>query len=110
MPDSGDTPILQVFRRELRQNGFVHRVVAESGLVLLKAKAPQPHCHVHDGSTRRLGRLHHRPRAAACPGRGGADARPRFRGLSGDTALGQRLLDQCRGDFGGLRAVNDEIR
>jgi hypothetical protein len=38
MPDGRDTQILQVFRRELRQNGFVHRVVAESGLVLLKAR------------------------------------------------------------------------
>jgi hypothetical protein len=44
------TQILHVFCRQLRQDLFVNSVFAESGLVLLKAKAPQPHCQIHDSA------------------------------------------------------------
>ena len=48
MPDDRDAQILQVLRREAGKKLFRNRVLAESGLLGLKAKAPQPACHVHD--------------------------------------------------------------
>ena len=47
MPNDGDAQVLQVLRRKARQDLFRDCVLAESGLVLFKAKAPQPACHVH---------------------------------------------------------------
>ena len=43
-----DTELLQVLIRQIGQDAVVYRVIAKRGLVLLKAKAPQPACHVHD--------------------------------------------------------------
>ena len=43
-----DTELLQVLVRKIGQDAVVYRVIAKRGLVLLKAKAPQPACHVHD--------------------------------------------------------------
>ena len=42
-----DTELLQVLIRQIGQDAVVYRVIAKRGL-LLKAKAPQPACHVHD--------------------------------------------------------------
>ena len=39
MPNDGDAQILQILRREDGKESFRNSVVAESGLVLLKAKA-----------------------------------------------------------------------
>ena len=40
--------LLQVLIREIGQDAVVYCVIAKRGLVLLKAKAPQPARHVHD--------------------------------------------------------------
>src|SRR6476661_2246809 len=50
MPDDGDAQILQVLRRQLRQDLFADRIVAESGLVLFEAEAPQPDHDVHNSA------------------------------------------------------------
>ena len=42
MPNDRDAQILQILRREAGKEFFRDGVLAESGLVLLKAKAPQP--------------------------------------------------------------------
>jgi hypothetical protein len=44
------TQVLHVFCRELRQDRLVFSVLAKRGLVLLKAKAPQPACDIHDSA------------------------------------------------------------
>jgi len=49
MPDKGNAPILQVFRRKARQDGLVDCVLAERRLILFETKAPQPISKVHDG-------------------------------------------------------------
>ena len=38
--------LLQVLIRQIGQDAVVYRVIAKRGLVLLKAKAKQPACHV----------------------------------------------------------------
>jgi hypothetical protein len=43
-----DTKLLQVLIRQIGQDAVVYRVIAKRGPVLLKAKAPQPACHVYD--------------------------------------------------------------
>jgi hypothetical protein len=48
MPDKADAQILQVFRGQARQDGFVDSVLTESLLILFEAKAPQPTGKVHD--------------------------------------------------------------
>jgi hypothetical protein len=45
-----DTELLQVLIRQIGQDADVYGVLAESGLVLFKAKAPQPTSKVHDGA------------------------------------------------------------
>lgn len=50
MPDDADAQILQVFRRQVRQDRFVNLVTAERSLILSEAKAPQPNHDVHDGA------------------------------------------------------------
>ena len=47
-----NTKLLQVLIRQIGQDAVVYRVIAKRGLVLLKAKAPQPHCQVHDSAPR----------------------------------------------------------
>jgi len=42
--------LLQVLIRQIGQDAEVYSVLTESGLVLLKAKAPQPTTKVHDGA------------------------------------------------------------
>jgi hypothetical protein len=54
MADSSYTQILHVFCREFRQDCFVNSVLAEGGLVLFKAKAPQPDHDVHDSAQTKL--------------------------------------------------------
>jgi hypothetical protein len=48
MPDDADAQILQVVRRQVRQDRLVDVVLAERSLVLSKAKAPQPDHDVHN--------------------------------------------------------------
>jgi hypothetical protein len=43
-----DAELLQVLVRQIGQDAVVYRIIAKRGLVLLKAKTPQPTCHVHD--------------------------------------------------------------
>src|SRR5215813_12722751 len=50
MPNDGYAQVLQILRGQARQNFFCNGIFAESSLVLLKAKAPQPHCQVHDSA------------------------------------------------------------
>ena len=52
--------------RQIGQDAYVYGVLAESGLVLLKAQAPQPDHDVHDGA--HSGLIHHRAVGGACPG------------------------------------------
>src|SRR5262245_23080103 len=47
--DSVDTQLLQVLRRQTRQDRVIDRGLAECPLVLSKAKAPQPGSEVHNG-------------------------------------------------------------
>jgi hypothetical protein len=48
MTESRDAKLLQVLRRQVRQDTVVYFVVAERGLILPKAQAPQPDRDVHD--------------------------------------------------------------
>jgi hypothetical protein len=47
MPDNTDAKVLQILRREVRQDRIVDRVVAECRLILFEAEAPQPTPEVH---------------------------------------------------------------
>jgi len=47
--DSVDTQLLQVLRRQTRQDRVIDRGLAECPLVLSKAKAPRPTSEVHNG-------------------------------------------------------------
>ena len=48
MPECRYAKLLQVVRRQARQDRFVNLVLAEDLLVLSEAKAPQPNHNVHD--------------------------------------------------------------
>ena len=50
MPDDRDAQIVDVLRRQARQDRFVDRVVAERSLVLVEAEASQPTPDVHVGA------------------------------------------------------------
>ena len=50
MPDNADAKILQVLRRQARQDRVVDCVLAERRLILSKAQAPQPSTDVHNGA------------------------------------------------------------
>ena len=50
MPECRDAKLLQVFRRQVRQDRLVNLVLAERSLILSEAKAPQPDHDVHDGA------------------------------------------------------------
>ena len=47
MPERRYTKLLEVFRREVRQDRLVYLIFAECRLVLPKAQAPQPDHNVH---------------------------------------------------------------
>ena len=49
MPQRYDAKLLEVLRREVRQDRLVYLILAERGLILSKAEAPQPDHDVHDG-------------------------------------------------------------
>ena len=56
MPERRDAKLLQVLRRQAREDRLVNLVLAECRLVLSEAQAPQPDHNVHDGApTRRSG-------------------------------------------------------
>src|SRR5258708_7702125 len=61
MPDKADTKILQVLRRQTRQNRVVDLILAECRLILFEAKPPQPTSDVHGGAPVRTA-LHDSPR------------------------------------------------
>ena len=48
VPEGRDAKLLQVLRRQVRQDRFVNLVLAEDLLVLSEAKAPQPNHNVHN--------------------------------------------------------------
>ena len=48
MPECRYAKLLQVLRRQARQDRFVNLVLAEDRLVLSEAKVPQPNHNVHD--------------------------------------------------------------
>ena len=50
MPDQSDTKILQVLRRQTRQDRVVNPILAEGRLILFEAKPPQPTSDVHGGA------------------------------------------------------------
>jgi hypothetical protein len=50
MTEGRDAKLLQVLRREVRQDRLVYLVLAERRLVLPKAQAPQPDYYLHDGA------------------------------------------------------------
>jgi hypothetical protein len=50
MPDKSDTKILQVLRRQTRQDRPVDLILAECRLILFEAKPPQPTSDVHGGA------------------------------------------------------------
>jgi hypothetical protein len=45
-----DTEVLQVLRRQVRQDLLVDRVLAECRLILFEAKAPQPTPDIHESA------------------------------------------------------------
>ena len=48
MPKRNDAKLLQVLRRQGRQNRLINVVLAKQRLILSKAQAPQPDHNVHD--------------------------------------------------------------
>ncbi len=48
VPECRNAKLLQVLSRQARKNRFVNLVIAERGLILSKAKSPQPDDDVHD--------------------------------------------------------------
>ena len=50
MSDKSDTKILQVLRRQTRQDRVVDLILAECCLILFEAKPPQPISDVHGGA------------------------------------------------------------
>ena len=50
MPDKSDTKVLQVLRRQVRQDRVVDLILAECRLILFEAKPPQPTSDVHGGA------------------------------------------------------------
>ena len=66
MPDDDDTQVLQVLRRQARQDRLVDCVLAECCLILFEAKAPQPTSKVHDGALTPAD-AHDRPGETTCP-------------------------------------------
>jgi hypothetical protein len=52
MPDKYDAKILQVLRRQTRQDRVVDLMLAECRLIFFEAKPPQPTHDVHGGAPR----------------------------------------------------------
>ena len=50
MPDKSDAKILQVLRRQTRQDRVVDLILAERRLIFFEAKPPQPTSDVHEGA------------------------------------------------------------
>jgi hypothetical protein len=50
VPKRGDAKLHQVLRRQVRQDRLVYLILAEDGLILPEAQAPQPDDDVHDGA------------------------------------------------------------
>ena len=50
MADDRDAKVFQVLRRQVRKNRLVYLVLAECGLILSEAQAPQPDHDVHRGA------------------------------------------------------------
>ena len=50
VPDKSDTKVLQVLRRQPRQDRVVDPILAECRLILFEAKPPQPTSDIHGGA------------------------------------------------------------
>ena len=67
VPDNADAEVLQVLRRQARQDRLVNLVLAEYSLILFEAKAPQPTTEVHDSARTQSGAYDH-PGETGCLG------------------------------------------
>src|ERR1700746_2613776 len=85
MPDRSDTKLLQVLRRQTREDGVVDVILAECRLILFEAKLPQPTSDVHGATLVRLP-LHDPPGKTACLGRGSNDRFGSFSTKSSNSA------------------------
>jgi hypothetical protein len=47
MPDRPDAKLLQVLRRQTREDGVIDVILAERRLIFFKAKSPQPNSDLH---------------------------------------------------------------
>ena len=71
MAESLDAKLLEVLRRQARQNLLVDLVLAERGLIPFETKAPQPFSDVHGGAACLAGRDDPSDETA-CPGQASA--------------------------------------
>ena len=94
MPECRDAKLLQVFRRQARQDRLVNLVLAERSLILSEAKAPQPDHDVHDGARGSAWSISLSGRLEEVLG--GVGVRRECRG-------GTRVLQVTQGHCGGLR-------
>ena len=85
MSDKSDAKILQIFRRQTRQDRVVDLIFAEGRLIFFEAEFPQPISDVHGGAPVRLA-VHDPPGETAC--------------------LGHRLLNDRFGSKGEILAVS----
>ena len=69
MPQGRNAKLLQVLRRQARQDRLVNVVLAECRLILPEAQAPQPDHDIHFGAPTIGGGAHHLPGKRGCPGR-----------------------------------------
>ena len=60
MPECRDAKLLQVLRRQVRQDRLVDLILAECSLILSEAEGPQPYAEVHDNA-QVGGGAHHGP-------------------------------------------------
>ena len=58
-PSDGDAKLLEVLRRQVRQDRLVYLILAEDRLILPEAQAPQPDHNVHRGAPTFSGEADH---------------------------------------------------
>jgi hypothetical protein len=65
LSDKSDAKVLQIFRRQTRQDRVVDLIFAEGRLIFFEAEFPQPISDVHGGAPVRLA-VHDPPGETAC--------------------------------------------
>jgi hypothetical protein len=68
MPNRCDAKLPQGLVRQTRKNRLVYFILAESRLLPLEAKAPQPTCDIHNGAQIPWGNGNLGPGETTCPG------------------------------------------